>query len=385
MQSFHINRFIFGRCSPKKLLALAVVCSLAFHVGLMVHSYSYGNTNRQGAFKRGTSFTGGSDGKEWRTEMSPLENATERTVARRATEVNVDSELAGQLNLHTWHICGFHVDALRQWPLFPRFPDKTEFIKNFTADGKAMQIGERVFGFVHPKVTGLYRFAVTSDDTSELWLSTNEDPRKVRLIASVQTTNGVAWTKPGDYNKYPKQISSEVSLESGSKYFIEALHKQGVGLSHVYVLWKPPGANNFGIITGQFLSPFYVGNEADRYLVKLAAEPSDIPSHYKKTPPSPVTDETLLYYYNTSVFVQEGLANVLPNIMHDRKVKEVRGIGFLLRHHSLIYPEDTVQIKSVCSFKASKRECRPNEVLPKADAERIVNQFMSALEERHNK
>ena len=421
MPPFSITRFIFGRCSPRKLLIFTAVCCLAFSLGLTVHIFRHGNNNEQGDLTRHTPLTGSSDekeqeivrrtelnalenvtkptvlardtssmgssdGKERRTEMSPLENATERTVARRATDMNVDGELTGKLNLHTWDICGFNVEDLRQWPSFPRFPDKTEFVSNFTTDGNAMQIGERIFGFVHPKVTGIYRFAITSDDTSELWLSTNEDPKKVRLISSVQTTNGVAWTKPGDYNKYPKQISGDIFLEAGKKYFIEALHKQGRGLSHVFVLWKPPRANKFGIITGQFLTPFYDSNEKkDPYLVNLVAEPLDIASHYKKKPPSPVTDETLQYYYNTPVFGQEGLENVLPNIMHDRKMNGVRDIKeFLLQNHSFIYPEDTVKIKSVCP-KDAKRQCQPNEVLPKADAERIVNQFMSALEERHNK
>ena len=106
-------------------------------------------------------------------------------------------------------ICGMNVDILRNWPHFPYFPDKRSFVSEF----RKIQVlnmtdnGERIFGFVHPQVSGLYKFAITSDDTSELWLSRNEDPASSEMVARVYSPHGSAWTKEGDYKKYPDQIS----------------------------------------------------------------------------------------------------------------------------------------------------------------------------------
>ena len=47
-----------------------------------------------------------------------------------------------------------------------------------------------------------FRFAIASDDASELWLSTNQDPDKKQLIARAK-----AWTNKNELNKYPDQIS----------------------------------------------------------------------------------------------------------------------------------------------------------------------------------
>ena len=55
----------------------------------------------------------------------------------------------------------------------------------------------------------MYKFAITSDDTSELWLSSNEDPASSEMIARVYSPHISAWTKEGDYKKYPDQISRE--------------------------------------------------------------------------------------------------------------------------------------------------------------------------------
>ena len=381
MPTFNVARYIVGRCSLRKLFicigcCCLAVCCLAFSVGLMGQIFRYDGNNRWGKSTRNIPLAKSSDGKEQENarlpKLSPLENAVE-------SAVTAEREVKGKLNLHSWNICGLRVDDLRNSPLFPRFPVKKEFATNFTSERKASEIGERVFGFVYPKFTGKYQFAITSDDTSELWLSANEDPRKVRLVASVDTTDGVAWTEPGDYKKYPSQISGEVFLETGQRYFIEALHKQGGGLSHVYVLWKPPRAKQFEVITGQFLSPFH--NDSDPFLGTFTVKSLDIPSHYKQTPPPAVTEESLQFYYKTKAFRQEDLANILPTFpyspsynLNGRKIKQFAGIWILRRQHSYIYP-GTSFWKPVDKL----------EVLPKATVEQVVNQFMSALENNYAK
>ena len=396
MRSVNVVRFLFRRRKLRTLLILTAAWCLML-VGFTVLSSRKPNKEEELFTRKNiNSSTAGSSGEKKpnhvpRNADRSAENAREKIIL--ATDVKIAKESAGKLNLHMWSICGFHVNDLKQSPLFPRFPDRKAFVTNFAKKGTESNIGERVFGFVCPKFTGKYQFAITSDDTSELWLSENEEPRKVRLVASVNITAGVAWTKPGDYKKYPSQISGEIFMETGKKYFIEALHKDGGGASHVSVLWKPPGAEQFDLVTGQFLSPFYADNDnKGPFLGNVGGESLGLSSHPKETPPSPVTQQILQFYHNTTAFSQQDLADILPSFLYspsyvvkDGKVRENQGIWIAMSHHSSVYPEDTVQIKPGSYIMSSKREFLPNEVLPKADAEQAVNHFMSALKSQHDK
>lgn len=197
--------------------------------------------------------------------------------------------MSGKLNVHIWdHICGPYVEQLRQSPLFPRFPSHRRFITDFTAEYKETEFGERIFGYIHSKVNGFYQFAISSDDTSELWLSTDIDPKNARLIATVFSPKGIGFTKNGDFKKYPTQISRKILLKAGRKYYIEVLHKQAKGKSHLQVLWKKPHSKTFTKIDKKSLSLFVDDNDfktLDDSIKEIDFEvyaPKDTPSHIKR-------------------------------------------------------------------------------------------------------
>ena len=184
--------------------------------------------------------------------------STTRTFTAERKVENDSSTSTGSLNVHMWYeICGMSVDILRNWPHFPYFPDKRSLVSEFrkTQVLNKKDNGERIFGFVHPQVGGMYKFAITSDDTSELWLSRNEDPASSEMIARVYSPHESAWTVEGDYKKYPEQISKEIVLHAGKKYYIESLSKQGSGAAHVAVFWSY-GNSTFEIISPNYLSSF---------------------------------------------------------------------------------------------------------------------------------
>ena len=165
---------------------------------------------------------------------------------------------AGYLNVHTWFgICGTAVDNLRLWPHFPYLPDKRSSIWGFqrTQDHATDSNGERIFGLVHPQRDGMYQFAITSDDASELWLSCNESVAFSERIARVYSPGESAWTEEGDYQKYPEQISKKITLQANKRYYIETLSKQGSGAAHVAVYWSF-NSSKFEIISSMFLSNY---------------------------------------------------------------------------------------------------------------------------------
>jgi uncharacterized delta-60 repeat protein len=110
--------------------------------------------------------------------------------------------------------------------------------------------GQRIRGYICPPATGNYTFYIASDDYSELWLSLTDNPASKQKIASV-----TGWTSSRQWTKYASQKSSTVYLETGKKYYIEALHKEAAGGDNLAVAWQTPASSTITVIPGSVLSP----------------------------------------------------------------------------------------------------------------------------------
>ncbi len=96
--------------------------------------------------------------------------------------------------------------------------------------------GTRLSAYVVPPTTGSYVFWISSDDSSTLFLSTDDQPANIRPIADVPS-----WTPSRVWDWFAEQQSSPVVLAGGQRYFIEALQKEGGGGDNVAVRWQLPG------------------------------------------------------------------------------------------------------------------------------------------------
>lgn len=131
-------------------------------------------------------------------------------------------------------------------------PASVETLTTFESPANiADNYGTRIRGFICVPVTGAYTFWIASNDKSELWLSADASPQNKTMIAHVEKyTNVRQWTK------YPGQQSSPVALTAGQKYYIEALHKEGVGSDHLAVGWQLPDGSFERPMPGIRLMPF---------------------------------------------------------------------------------------------------------------------------------
>ncbi len=127
--------------------------------------------------------------------------------------------------------------------------------------------GERIQGYFTAPVTGNYYFWLAGSDSAQLWIS--DDSQKVNevLRAWVAPTNnptapGQKGTSSRQWNLQASQQSPWLALVAGQQYYIQILHKAGVGAGDnwsVGWLQDPTGTNLApAVVTpGYLLSRFY--------------------------------------------------------------------------------------------------------------------------------
>ena len=152
-------------------------------------------------------------------------------------------------------------------------PNITDTLPSFEAPiNWADDYGTRLRGYITAPVTGSYIFWIASDDTSELWISMNDNPVNKMSIASVSD-----WTDSRQWDKYSTQKSAAVTLTGGQRYYVEALQKEARGGDNLAVGWAKPNESISApseVIPGSVLSPFgeSIDSGTDRPTVGL--EPS---------------------------------------------------------------------------------------------------------------
>ena len=142
------------------------------------------------------------------------------------------------------------VADLTSAPAFPNSPNQADLVSSIesptVAEGTLGEgYGQRLSGYLIPPTDGNYTFYICSDDSSELWLSTDENPAHEVIIASEPQWNPARqWT--GAYNQAsrgtpPSNVSAPIPLLGAQRYYIEILHKQGGGGDDLAVAWQKPG------------------------------------------------------------------------------------------------------------------------------------------------
>jgi hypothetical protein len=131
-------------------------------------------------------------------------------------------------------------------------PDEIVTLTSFETDNyQGTNYGSRVRGYICPEQTGDYMLFIASDDQSELWLSTDDNPANKRKIASV-----TGYTTKNNFTKYPTQRSGIIRLTRGQRYYVEVLHKEGSGADFLQVGWLEPDTDEEVPIPGDKLIPF---------------------------------------------------------------------------------------------------------------------------------
>lgn len=126
---------------------------------------------------------------------------------------------------------------------FPDQPDRVSFLSELaTPLGSGENYGLKISGVLFPPKTGDYTFYLNSDDAGGFYLSRNEDPSDLRLVAADPTySSPLYWLSTFYQRTEKKHISQPIALNAGEPYYFEALLKERDGPDFLGVTWKLPG------------------------------------------------------------------------------------------------------------------------------------------------
>lgn len=122
-------------------------------------------------------------------------------------------------------------DRFRNTPAVVDYTEGAVALRNWNDN-----YGQRLRGYVTVPETGTYRFYVSSDDHSQVWVSEDGTQWGKELAVDFRDWSNIEeWTKSGS------QQSREYVLEAGQKIYVEILHKEGNVRDFVQLGWTTPG------------------------------------------------------------------------------------------------------------------------------------------------
>lgn len=176
------------------------------------------------------------------------------------------------------------IDDLLSDPRYPNAPDQVGYVSAFDTrtifpNDTHEYYGAKMSGFIIPKETADYYFFIRSDDASQLYLSTDESPDNVVLIAE-ETGCCNAFLEPGAL----QTSFAPIRLVAGQRYYVMAVMKEGTGGDYCQVAWRKDGdptpASSLTPIPGEFLATYADPGIAT---IEITKQPEDFATSENKT------------------------------------------------------------------------------------------------------
>lgn len=187
--------------------------------------------------------------------------AANAVLANSSQTFTAFASLRGGLKFEAFfNISGSALQGLLDDPKYQsNTPDLIAYVTQFTSrlvfpDSAHENYGGRISGWIVPGETAQYEFFIRSDDASQLFLSTDDNPANAAQIAE-ETGCCNPFSDPG-----APQTSAPQSLTAGKRYYIYAIWKEGGGGDYCDVAWRKVGdpavARTLSYIPGTVLETY---------------------------------------------------------------------------------------------------------------------------------
>ena len=195
-----------------------------------------------------------------------------RHVTDHSTEVFENIIFQG-LNKHSWEMhCQSSLKQLCNYPIFPKAPDKRNFVQNVNINSKVDKVdgAVRLLVYVRPNASGEYQFLVTSNGFAEVWLSPSTNWKDAKKIANIEPGPLLKKLPP---RPMKSEISGSVSLIAGHRHFFEVVYVKTDRKSSkqlIEVAWKRQDRTEFELIEREIFSLYTM--DSDKAKLKIYDE-----------------------------------------------------------------------------------------------------------------
>ena len=168
----------------------------------------------------------------------------------------------GQIMRETWSnlSSGTAIVSLKSSSAYPSAPDTTSIISGLLESPTTLDSnqGERLRGYLHPPVSGEYRFWLAGGDSAQFLLSSDEEPIHATSLITADASSGY---RAFDTYTVDVQRSISVTLQAGRKYYFEVVHQATTNTSRASVAWTIPASADSPfeprkVIDGRYLSAY---------------------------------------------------------------------------------------------------------------------------------
>jgi hypothetical protein len=144
-------------------------------------------------------------------------------------------------------------------PKYPAQADEVDVVHSWEQPRFLMPgVGVRLSGYLVPKISGNYVFYLCADEQGALFLSRDDSPQNKRQIAFEPGWNWPRTWTGTDRRSAKENVSAEIPLEAGKRYYIESIVLNSNVSGNLGVAWQLPGQspprNGSPPIGGEYLA-----------------------------------------------------------------------------------------------------------------------------------